>query len=135
MIDEKLVDIINNLKNRRLSDVEITDILLQNNYAKDEIKENIDHYNKIHGILSTSYLEEYKKIQGFKKRDKDVKKKEVKKDVKVPKEKVIKSPKKINYSTIFLILGLIIIFVAIYFLIEYEIIKIDVVIESLKNLF
>lgn len=66
MINERLIEHINELKNKRISDVEITDILLLNNYTAEEIKENINHYNNTHGFSSNNYIEEYEKIQGKK---------------------------------------------------------------------
>ncbi len=66
MINERLIEHINELKNKRISDVEITDILLLNNYTAEEIKENLNHYNNIHGFSSNNYIEQYEKIQGKK---------------------------------------------------------------------
>lgn len=59
MVNSKLIEIINNLKNKRMSDVEIKDILLGYNYTEQEIDENIGYYNKTHGINTKSYLEKY----------------------------------------------------------------------------
>lgn len=66
MINERLIEHINELKNKRISDIEITDILLLNNYTAEEIKENLTHYNDIHGFVNENYIEKYEKIQGKK---------------------------------------------------------------------
>ena len=121
MIDDKLIEIINNLKNKRLSDIEITDILLQNNYVVDEIKENIKHYNQTHGILEPNYIEKYEQIYGEKmvneKKpvsedkiiDKKIKVKEQKKEeTKVKRETIPKEHKKINLSDVISLLAILI---------------------------
>ncbi len=92
MIDEKIIEIINNLKNKRLTDVEITDILLENNYKIDEIKENLHEYNRKHGLVDEDYLEEYYKLQENVKKMKYFEKKKMAKN----KTKSIKKTKKTN---------------------------------------
>jgi hypothetical protein len=64
MIDEKLIEVINGLKNKRLSDTEITEILLENEYTIEDVKENLHHYNQTHGYLDKNYIKEYEKITG-----------------------------------------------------------------------
>ena len=102
MINEKLIEIINDLKNKKISDIEITDILLLNNYNIDEIKENLKHYNEIHGYNEYSYIDKYEKIQGKKFFDntqrpekmKEEKEPVEKKNVKIKEPKMIKEKKK-----------------------------------------
>lgn len=63
MVDEKIIQIISNLKHKGLTDVEITDTLLEYNFNIKEIKENLDEYNKKHGNKTKDYLEEYKSLE------------------------------------------------------------------------
>ncbi len=64
MIDEKLIEVINGLKNKRLSDTEITEVLLENDYTIQEIKSNLHHYNQTHGYIDKDYIKEYEQITG-----------------------------------------------------------------------
>jgi hypothetical protein len=108
MINEKLIEIINDLKTKKISDIEITDILLLNNYNIDEIKENLKNYNDTHGYNNYNYIDKYEKIQGKKFfdntqkpeeiKDKNVKEKPVKNNkIKEPKKEK-KEPIKINVT-------------------------------------
>jgi hypothetical protein len=121
MIDDKLIEIINNLKNKRLSDIEITDILLQNNYVLDEIKENITHYNQTHGILEPNYVEKYEQIYGqkmtYKKKpsnnakviDKNIRTKKTKKETPIIKKEIsLKPHRKIKISDLISLLAVLI---------------------------
>ncbi len=145
MINEKLIEIINDLKNKRLSDIEIIDILLLNNYNIEEIKENITHYNEIHGYNSLNYIDKYEKIQGKKFFDnnerleetneepsvkkevvKENKKEEIKEPVKEIKKEVLKVEKVKKKMKIGDFIGLIAIVILLAFII-YVILNYDVI--------
>ncbi|MDD4049970.1 MAG: hypothetical protein PHX47_03095 [Candidatus ainarchaeum sp.] len=145
MINEKLIEIINDLKNKRLSDIEIIDILLLNNYNIEEIKENLTHYNEIHGYSSFNYIDKYEKIQGKKFFDnnerleetkqetptkkevvKENKKEEIKEPVKEIKKEVLKVEKAKKKMKIGDFIGLIAIVILLAFII-YVILNYDVI--------
>jgi hypothetical protein len=143
MINERLIEHINELKNKRISDVEITDILLLNNYTAEEIKENLNHYNNIHGFSSNNYIEEYEKIQGKKfsevedfkekvvsdKKNYDQKVKDIKREepaVKVEKKEplVTSEKKKMSKGDLISIVAIIVLLAfIIYVIISYDVIN------------
>lgn len=109
MIDEKLIEIISNLKYKNLSDTEIIDVLLENNYTIKEINYNLDEYNKKHGLITKDYFKEYKEIQETVKKSDYFEKKNI---IENKKNKSSKKKNKTIFYIILLLLFLAIIFIS-----------------------